>query len=57
MGKRLQCIMITSYQGQTPLSLFSPSILSENSVVADLINEENQWDEEKLNQHFLQEDA
>lgn len=36
---------------------FSPPTLPENSVVADLINEENQWDEEKLTQHFLQEDA
>lgn len=36
---------------------FSPSTLLENSVVVDLINEENKWDEEKLNQHFLQEDA
>lgn len=35
---------------------FSPPILLEDLVVADLINEEKQWDEGKLNYHFMQED-
>lgn len=36
-----------------PISLRT---LLEDTAVADLMNIENQWDEDKLNQHFVYED-
>lgn len=33
-----------------------PPNLPDDSIVVDLINEENQWDEGKLNHHFMQKD-
>lgn len=34
----------------------SPPRMLIHTVVADLIKARNQWDEDKLNQHFIQED-
>lgn len=33
-----------------------PRTLSKDTAVADLMNAENQWDIDKLNQHFMNED-
>lgn len=37
--------------------LISPQTLSEDVIVADLINADNQWNEAKLSQHFNDEDT
>lgn len=41
----------------TSFKPISPPSLSTDAVVADLINAENQWDVETLNQHFMPSDA
>lgn len=37
-----------------PVSLLT---LPAKTIVADLINAKNQWDADKLNQHFMREDT
>lgn len=55
-GRRISVYKDNWLPRPNTFKLFFPLILPEDSVVADLINEEKQWDKGKLNHHFIHED-